>query len=57
MHYQNIVPSIAAEKCHLALKEGDVVQLLDKSDDEWWQGRCDGREGLFPKASVKLVCI
>ena len=49
------VCDIATEKHHLALKKGDEVQLLDMSDDEWLKGRCGGKEGLFPKACVRVL--
>lgn len=32
----------------LNFKTGDVVEVLETSDDGWWKGRCHGKVGLFP---------
>ncbi|XP_071954658.1 SH3 domain-containing kinase-binding protein 1-like isoform X7 [Antedon mediterranea] len=34
----------------LALKEGDIVTILDKDseDNGWWYGECHGKKGVFP---------
>ncbi|KAI8796822.1 sex muscle abnormal protein 5 [Biomphalaria glabrata] len=37
----------------LALKKGDVIRLLAKSDPNWWEGEVNGRMGFFPKNYVK----
>ncbi|KAL6432176.1 hypothetical protein ACFW04_006698 [Cataglyphis niger] len=32
----------------LALKEGDIVQLIKKINDDWLEGRIGNRQGMFP---------
>ncbi|CAI5448445.1 unnamed protein product [Caenorhabditis angaria] len=42
----------AAEPTDLALKVGDRILVLEKNDD-WWKGRCNGKEGIFPANYVE----
>jgi guanine nucleotide exchange factor VAV len=37
----------------LLFMNGDVFDLLSESDDHWWEGRKDGKEGFFPKDYVR----
>ncbi|GAV55400.1 hypothetical protein ZYGR_0AV00310 [Zygosaccharomyces rouxii] len=41
----------------LPFRKGDVITILKKSDsqDDWWTGRVNGREGIFPANYVELV--
>lgn len=34
----------------LSFKKGDIITILKKSDsmDDWWSGKCHGKEGIFP---------
>lgn len=32
--------------------KGDVIEVLDDSDEGWWTGLCKGKEGLFPSNYV-----
>jgi hypothetical protein len=34
--------------------KGDVIIVLDYVDENWWNGRLNDREGLFPAAYVKM---
>lgn len=38
----------------LALKEGDVVQLVRKVNDDWLEGRIGNRQGIFPLSFVDI---
>lgn len=42
----------AAEDNEISFKEGDIITLLDISDQNWWKGRINGTEGLFPAQFV-----
>ena len=37
------------------MKKGDIVTVLDKVDENWWEGTCEGRSGLFPAPYVMIV--
>ncbi|CAB4254535.1 Lsb3p [Maudiozyma barnettii] len=45
------------ESGDLAFRKGDVITILKKSDsqDDWWTGRVNGSEGIFPANYVELV--
>lgn len=40
----------------LGFKKGDIITILKRtdSDNDWWTGRIDNREGIFPSNYVKL---
>ncbi|VDO29726.1 unnamed protein product [Heligmosomoides polygyrus] len=42
----------AVEPTDLSLKVGDRILVLERNDD-WWRGRCNGREGIFPANYVQ----
>lgn len=37
----------------LPFSEGAVIELLEKPSADWWKGRLNGREGLFPRNYVQ----
>mmetsp|Transcript_20377 Transcript_20377/g.18517 ORF Transcript_20377/g.18517 Transcript_20377/m.18517 type:complete len:465 (-) Transcript_20377:28-1422(-) len=39
----------------LEFRTGDIVEVLETSDDGWWTGRFNGKEGLFPVNYVKVL--
>ena len=41
------------ESGELRLRKGDIITVLDKSDQNWWKGSCNGQEGMFPVPYVK----
>lgn len=53
--YTAIYDFEAAESTDLALSVGDTIVVLEKND-EWWKGRCKGKEGIFPANYVEVVC-
>ncbi|KAI9013277.1 hypothetical protein BC832DRAFT_570445 [Gaertneriomyces semiglobifer] len=40
----------------LMFKKGDIINITKKtaSQNDWWQGKCNGREGSFPANYVQL---
>ena len=36
----------------LSFMSGCKIELLDKTNSDWWQGRCNGFEGYFPSQYV-----
>lgn len=43
----------ATDDDQLEIKEGDVINVIEKGDDGWWRGEKDGRQGIFPASYVK----
>lgn len=45
------------EEGDLPFRKGDVITVLKKTDsqNDWWTGRVNGREGMFPANYVELV--
>lgn len=41
----------------LPFRKGDVITIVKKSDssDDWWTGKVNGREGIFPANYVELA--
>lgn len=41
----------------LPFRKGDVITIIKKSDsqDDWWTGRVNGKEGIFPANYVELA--
>lgn len=44
----------AEEDDELAFNVGDVVEVLDSSDEGWWKGTVAGRVGIFPVNYVEI---
>ncbi|CAE6456305.1 unnamed protein product [Rhizoctonia solani] len=32
----------------LTFKQGDLIEIVEETSPDWWKGRLNGREGLFP---------
>ncbi|KAF6766480.1 hypothetical protein DFP72DRAFT_20932 [Ephemerocybe angulata] len=47
----------AAESGDLSFSKGDVITITKKSNstDDWWTGKLNGREGIFPANFVELA--
>jgi len=39
----------------LALKEGDIITLIRKVDESWYEGMCGGKTGFFPTSYVDII--
>ena len=39
----------------LEFKEGDIIKLLARLDDNWLQGELNGRQGRFPISYVEIL--
>ena len=48
---------VAEESEELSLKKGDVVEVLDKEDPNWWlvKEQTGERQGLVPSNYIQLV--
>jgi len=45
----------AEEPGDLGFVAGDVIQLIERSGDEWLKGELDGRVGMFPVSFVEII--
>jgi len=43
------------ESNDLVFSEGDVIEIVDETNADWWTGKCNGRQGLFPSSYVKKI--
>ncbi|NXB49001.1 GRAP protein, partial [Leucopsar rothschildi] len=43
----------AQEGSQLPFLRGDIIEVLDCPDPNWWQGKIYGRVGLFPRSYVQ----
>jgi len=41
-------PYKATAEDELSFNEGDLLYILESSDNSWWRARCKGKEGLVP---------
>ena len=47
----------AQDSDELAFKVGDVIEILDMTDDVWWQGSVQSAIGWFPASFVRVRII
>lgn len=45
----------ATEADELGLQPGDIVTIINKDNEGWWEGACKGKKGLFPSNYVELI--
>lgn len=41
----------------LSFRAGDVIEIVEETNEDWWTGRFNGKQGLFPSNYVKIVEI
>ncbi|XP_068098658.1 neutrophil cytosol factor 2 [Hyperolius riggenbachi] len=45
----------ASQPEDLAFKKGDIIKVLNKVSEEWWEGECRDKVGIFPSAFVERI--
>ena len=45
----------ANEADELNIKPDDIIQIIDKYDQEWWQGQLNDTVGIFPASYVEEI--
>jgi hypothetical protein len=43
------------EKNDLSFSAGDIIEVIDETNEDWWTGRVHGKEGLFPSNHVEKM--
>ena len=41
------------EEGELEFKRGDIIEVIEKDDPNWWKGKLNNNEGLFPSNYVE----
>lgn len=39
----------------LTFRSGDIIQIVKEENADWWVGRLNGREGMFPSNHVEKL--
>lgn len=39
----------------LSIRRGDIIQLTELINDDWWKGTLNGKTGIFPRNYVKRL--
>lgn len=56
---QHIVKAVfdhaGEDEDELTFEVGDIIEVIDSSDEGWWRGRFNGAEGLFPVNFVEVL--
>ncbi|KAF7789730.1 hypothetical protein EIP86_000676 [Pleurotus ostreatoroseus] len=39
----------------LSFSAGEIVEIVDETNTDWWTGKCRGRQGLFPSNHVEKI--
>lgn len=39
----------------LSFSAGEIVEIVDETNADWWTGKCRGRQGLFPSNHVEKL--
>ena len=39
----------------LTIQAGWVIDVLNKTNDDWWEGRYKGKIGFFPRVYVEII--
>ncbi|KAF8656795.1 hypothetical protein AX16_002347 [Volvariella volvacea WC 439] len=41
----------------LSFKEGDIIDIVEETNEHWWVGRVNGKQGLFPANYVEKITV
>ncbi|GFN86286.1 growth factor receptor-bound protein 2 [Plakobranchus ocellatus] len=53
--YEAVYDFQPANDEEVELRRGDVIRLVCRSDENWWEGEVRGRTGFFPRNYVRRV--
>ncbi|KAJ3508104.1 hypothetical protein NLJ89_g5935 [Agrocybe chaxingu] len=49
------MPAAPADTNDLSFAAGDIIEIVDETNPDWWTGRVHGRQGIFPSAYVERI--
>lgn len=52
-HVRALYDYTAQGEEEISFRDGDVIVVLEKEDDNWWLGALRGRQGMFPCSYVE----
>ncbi|XP_021379537.1 uncharacterized protein LOC110466996 isoform X2 [Mizuhopecten yessoensis] len=55
VHYKALHSYEVTQEGQLPFRKGDIITVLEKTNDGWWKGTLDGKEGWFPGSFVKGI--
>ena len=50
-----VVMDVIQDPNDLSFRAGDVIDLVEDKNPDWWTGRCNGKEGVFPSSYVEKL--
>ena len=50
-----IILTLSPRYDELSISYGDVINIHDKQEDDWWLGECGGKVGIFPATYVEQI--
>ncbi|EKM57834.1 uncharacterized protein PHACADRAFT_251707 [Phanerochaete carnosa HHB-10118-sp] len=39
----------------LTFSTGEIIEIVDETNADWWTGKCRGKQGLFPSNHVEMI--
>ncbi len=60
--YQAVLPDIveltynySQDGGDLSIQKGDIIDIVEETNADWWTGRVNGRQGVFPASYVERI--
>lgn len=54
MYADAVWDRVALDQDELSFRVGDVIEILDMTDDVWWHGSVGDSSGWFPASFVRV---
>jgi hypothetical protein len=50
-----ICDTLSKDPADLSFQEGDIIEIISEDSADWWKGKLNGKEGLFPANYVEKM--
>lgn len=47
--------TVSQDPNDLSFKTGDIIEIVEETNADWWTGRLNGKQGLFPSNHVEKL--